>query len=124
MASEIDDIPLARADKSANTDFGWDILTPNRFKLGRSNNRSVKGPMFLKDSSCPSQLLKRIQQIQSFWYQLLLDRIHHLVPRPEGMDHTDEFKLEDIVIFRFKDNDSSKLEKWKFKIFTSVFFSR
>ena len=113
MASEIDDIPIARADKAANSDFGWDILTPNRFKLGRSNMRAVEGPMYLKDSSSPSQLLKRIQQIQSYWYQLLLDRIHHLVPRPEGMGFTDEFQLEDIVIFRFKDNDSSKLEKWK-----------
>jgi hypothetical protein len=113
MASEIDDIPIARADKADNSDFGWDILTPNRFKLGRSNMRAVEGPMYLKDSSSPSQLLKRIQQIQSYWYQLLLDRIHHLVPRPEGMGFTDDFQLEDIVIFRFKDNDSSKLEKWK-----------
>ena len=113
MASEIDDIPLARADRSNSADFGWDILTPNRFKLGRSHNRVIEGPMCLTESSCPTHLLKRLQSIQSYWYHLLLDRMHHLIPKPVKKSHTDEIKIEDIVVFRFIDNINNKLEKWK-----------
>ena len=113
MASELDDIPLARGDRSSSYDLGWDILTPNRFKLGRSNNRAVEGPMKLQISSSPIHLLKRIQKIQSYWYQLLLDRMHHLIPKPDKWNKSDKVELEDIVTFRFKDNDSSKLEHWK-----------
>ena len=113
MASEIDDIPLARGDRSSSYDLGWDILTPNRFKLGRSNNRAVEGPMKLNLSSSPTHLLKRLQQIQSYWYQLLLDRMHHLIPRPTKWTKSDNVTVEDIVTFRFKDNDSSKMEQWK-----------
>jgi hypothetical protein len=113
MSSEIDDIPLARSDRIANLDFGWELLTPNRFKLGRCNNRAIEGPLVISDSTTPSQLLNRIQDIQRYWYQLLLDRMHHLIPKPLSWSITDEVKLEDIVSFRFLDNSSSKLETWK-----------
>ena len=113
MASEIDDIPLARADRSSSADLGWDILTPNRFKLGMSHNRVLQGPMRLTEQSCPTQLLRRIEDIQRYWYLLLLERIHHLIPKPCSMSKTDEVKVDDIVVFRFKDNSNSKLEQWK-----------
>ena len=112
LASEIDDIPMAKADKTS-TDLGWDLLTPNRFKLGRANNRAIEGPITLSENSTPIQLLHRIRDIQSYWYELLLDRIHHLVPRSNKWSHTDAVQSDDIVIFRFKDNASSKLETWK-----------
>jgi hypothetical protein len=113
MASEIDDLPLARGDKSSSFDFGWDILTPNRFKLGRSNNHAIEGVIRLVESSSPVYLLKRLQAIQSYWYQLLLDRMHHLIPKPDKWDKSDPVNINDIVTFRFIDSDSSKMEKWK-----------
>jgi hypothetical protein len=113
MASEIDDLPMARCDGSSTSDFGWDLLTPNRFKLGRSNSRAIEGPMYLTEGSSPTLLLKRVQSIQAYWYQLLLDRIHHFIPRSTKWDSTDEVKLEDVVLFRFKDSSSSKLEVWR-----------
>ena len=113
LASEIDDVPMARADGCTNKDFGWDLLTPNRFKLGRNNNRALEGPMILKGDLNPNQLLRKVQDIQKYWYQLLLDRLHHLIPRPLKWNLTDSFQLDDIVIFRFKDNSNPKLETWK-----------
>ena len=112
MASEIDDIPMARADKASNTDIGWQLLTPNRLKLGRSNNRAIEGPMTLSPNVGPVQLLKRVQDIQAYWYQLLLDRLHHLIPKPEKWSNTDEIKLGDVVVLKILDNPNSKLEKW------------
>ncbi len=113
MSSDIDDIPMARTDQKSNLDFGWELLTPNRFKLGRSNNRSIHGPLIISETTSPVQLLKRVHDIQRYWYQLLLDRLHHLIPKPDNWSKSDEVKLEDIVVFRFKDNTSSKLETWK-----------
>ena len=113
MASQIDDLPMARVDKSTSTDPGWELLTPNRLKLGRSNNRSIEGTIRLDPSTGPIQLLRRIQDIQSYWYELLLDRLHHLIPRPSQWTKTDVINVNDIVVFRFIDNQSSKLEIWK-----------
>ncbi len=121
MASEIDDIPIAIGDKSSSADFGWQILTPNRFKLGRSNNFAVEGVMRIAESSCPSQLLKRLQAIQSYWYQLLIDRMHHLIPKPDRWNKSDIININDIVSFRFKDNESSKMEKWKIGKVVEIF---
>ena len=113
MASQIDDIPMARVDKTNNDDPGWELLTPNRFKLGRCNSRSIEGTIALDPKTGPTDLLKRIQEIQNYWYELLLDRLHHLVPRPAKWMKNDPILLNDIVIFRFLDNQNSKLETWK-----------
>jgi hypothetical protein len=112
MSSEIDDIPIARADGSTDNDWGWNLLTPNRFKLGRSNNRAIEGPILISPQTGPTQLLKRVQEIQTYWYQLLLDRLHHLIPKPSKWTKTDPLHIGDIIIFRLKDNSNSKLEKW------------
>ncbi len=112
MASEIDDVPIAKADRSESEDPGWELLTPNRFKLGRANNRAIEGPMSISPEVGPTQLLRRVQDIQSYWYQLLLDRLHHLIPRPNKWCKTDPITVGDVVIFKLKDNNSSKLEKW------------
>ena len=112
MSSEIDDIPIAKADGSASEDAGWELLTPNRFKLGRANNRAIEGPMSISPETGPTQLLNRVQDIQSYWYQLLLDRLHHLIPRPNKWCKTDPITVGDIVVFKLKDNNNSKMEKW------------
>ena len=113
MANEIDEIPMARADKSSSVDTAWDLLTPNRFKLGRSNQRTLQGPIFLHEKSSPMDILKKAEDIQKYWYQLLLDRLHHLIPRPSKWTSTDEINVDDIVLFKFLDNPNSKLESWR-----------
>jgi hypothetical protein len=113
MASQIDDVPMARADRLPNSDLGWELLTPNRFKLGRNNNRAIEGTLTITDNTTPTQLLKRVQDIQRYWYELLLDRLHHLIPKPDNVSQSVKIKLEDIVCFRFIDNVNNKLEIWK-----------
>jgi hypothetical protein len=113
MASQIDDLPIARADKSAHSDLGWELLTPNRFKLGRNNFRSIEDALVINDNTTPSQLLKRVQDIQRYWFSLLMDRLHHLIPKPDTVTRSQKVQLEDIVCFRFTDNVNSKMETWK-----------
>ena len=40
IANSIDDLPLAREDKSNVSVLGYKIITANRLKLGRNNCRS------------------------------------------------------------------------------------
>ena len=114
-SNELDELPICRLDRATNDDFGWDLLTPNRLKLGRSNQRSLDGPISILRPAGPVELLKRTIDIQKYWYGLLLDRLHHLVPRPPKWEgaRMPKFTVGDIVIFRFLDGMSSKLETWK-----------
>ena len=112
MSSEIDDLPIARPDGSSNDDLGWGLLTPNRFKLGRSNNRAIEGPLLISPSTGPTHLLNKVKDIQTYWYQLLLDRLHVLIPSPPKWNKSDMLNKGDIIVFRLKDNVNSKMEKW------------
>ena len=82
ISNMLDDLPLAKCTNSNLTDPTWDIITANRLKLGRNNNRSLEGYISLPKGVGPDSLLKRNQEIQKVWYQMLIDRIHHLIPRP------------------------------------------
>jgi len=110
-SSQIDDIPIAKTNSSNVNDPEGDLLTGNRIKLGRDNNRSLQGPISLTKGSGMTNLLQKNQQIQAYWYQLLLDRIHHLIPRPAKWKTTDIIKEGDICLFVYKDGDIK--EEWK-----------
>ena len=56
VASAIDDLPIACGSTSAACDLGWEIITPNRLKLGRNNNRQLDGPILL--DNCPQNQLE------------------------------------------------------------------
>jgi len=120
LASEIDDIPIAKGDRSTYYDIGWELLTTNRFKLGRCNNRAIEGPMKLTEKVGPVQLLRRIQDIQTYWYQLLLDRLHHLIPRPDKWNKTDECNVDDVCLFTYVENPAMKQGVWKLGRITEI----
>ena len=43
ISNTIDNLPIARGDTSNETSLGYEIITPNRLKLGRNNYRSLAG---------------------------------------------------------------------------------
>jgi len=77
VASTLDDLPIARGDSSSVSNVGFDILTPNRLKLGRNNYRSLEGSGFnIEMSKIPSKILERNREVFKCWYQLFIDNIH------------------------------------------------
>ena len=56
VACAIDDIPIARGSANAAYDLGWEIITPNRLKLGRNNHRQLEG--LIKLDNCPQTQLE------------------------------------------------------------------
>ena len=110
----IDDVPLAKSKSSNVNDPGWEIITANRLKLGRNNNRALEGSFDVQSGKgITAALLKRNQDIQKVWYQMLLDRIHHLIPRPDKWNKTDSLHVGDICLFTYTENSAMGKDVWK-----------
>ena len=114
IANQIDDLPMAKGNSSNVSDLGWEIITPNRLKLGRNNFRSLSGPIKLTGGIGLTELLDKNRKVQQTWYQMLLDRLHHLILKPNKWQHSDIPLVDDIVLFIYLDGQKSKNQAvWK-----------
>ena len=112
VANMIDDVPIAKGNSSNLHDLGWEIITPNRLKLGRNNFRSLEGSFSLKGSTA-QDLLEKNKKIQQIWYQTFIDRLHHLIPKPAKWNNTESISVDDICIFIYNENPSMNADIWK-----------
>jgi hypothetical protein len=110
IADHLDNLPIARGSSKAPTDLGWEIITPNRLKLGRNNFRQLDGPVVL--SGGPQSLLERNRLIQERWYEIFISRIHLLIPSPTT-SNLRRLKVGDVVLFVFLDSGIPKLWEWR-----------
>ena len=102
---------MCKGNASNAADFGFDIITPNRLKLGRNNYRALEDS-FLLDSGTEVDLLEKYRRTQTVWYQVLLDRLHYLIPKPMKWQKTDPIDTDTIVVFILKDAGVLKREQW------------
>ena len=113
VSSIIDSIPMAKGRQTNAEDLGYDLLTPNRLKMGRNDARSMlEGSKFVVNN-LPSEILEQNRSITDNYHKLLTERIHHLVLKPNKWNQTQEKLPEkgDIVLFIL--NDSSTGDEWK-----------
>jgi hypothetical protein len=110
IASQIDDVPIARGTSTAPTDLGWEIITPNRLKLGRNNFRSLEGE--IKLDFCPQSQLERNRDIMKEWHTIFIDRVHLLVPTLLRTE-VRRTRVGDIVLFVFSEGSSKRTSVWK-----------
>ena len=113
MANAIDDIPIAKGNSSNVSDLGFDIITPNRLKLGRNNQRSVHLNGKISDQSLPAALLEKNRKVMTAFYQMLVDRLHHFQVKLTKWSKSDirQPVVDDIVLFKF--NESNSTCDWK-----------
>jgi hypothetical protein len=81
ISDHVDNLPIARGSSSAPNDLGWEIITPNRLKLGRNNFRQLEGEIQL--SGGPQTMLEQNRRLTEKLYQQFVDRIPLLVPKAE-----------------------------------------
>ena len=127
VANTIDDMPIAKGNKSNRSELGYEILTPNRLKLGRNNNRSLASSGI--DLDMPqrlTQLLDQNRTIYKAWYQLFMDQIHLIALKPDKWStSTQPPSIEDIVLFVLTDGNKAKEDKkWKLGKVTEITKSR
>ena len=51
IANTEDNLPMAKGNMSNATNLGYEIITPNRLKLGQNNYRSLEGSGIKLDMS-------------------------------------------------------------------------
>ena len=97
IANTINDLPIGLGSKVSNLE-SLDLLTPNRLKLGRNNNRSPVGPLEL---SCDlNKFLTMNQKIFDTWFDCwLVSYVPTLVDQPKWFKKDRDIKEGDIVIF-------------------------
>ena len=113
MANAMDDIPIARGNSTNLHDSDFELLTPNRLKLGRNNYRSPYINTKICDQSIPSELLEQNRKIMSAFYKVLVDNLHHFQTKPSKWGSTSSRLplVDDIVLFKF--NESNADIEWK-----------
>jgi hypothetical protein len=121
IASQVDDVPIARGSANAATDLGWEIITPNRLKLGRNAHRNLEGPVVLDNN--PVSQLERNRLIFQKWYAIFLDRVPLLIPSVKKEDGR-EIRVGDVVLFVFQDSNIPGMETWKLARVRSIISPR
>ena len=113
MANAIDDIPIAKSNSSNVRNAEFELLTPNRLKLGRNNYRTFYGNGKLSDPSLPSELLDQNRRIMSAFYQTLVDNLHYFQTKPNKWGNTSDRtpQIDDIILFKHTESKSG--EGWK-----------
>ena len=112
-SDQVDNLPIARGSASAASDLGWEIITPNRLKLGRNSFRQLEGDIVLTNS--PQSMLERNQLISATWYQIFIDRLHLLIPPPQ---HAEDRlpRIGDVCLFVHEDPNYKRLWTWRLGI--------
>ena len=116
VANIIDDTPLAKGNQSSTSPLGWEILTANRIKLGRNNNRSLtEYGISLEMTSNYTRLLERNRLICNHWFQLFMHEIHNINLRPMKWANSGRLpETNDIVLFVITDSSTTKqVKQWK-----------
>ena len=116
ISNSIDNLPIARGDTSNETSLGYEIITPNRIKLGRNNFRSLEGNgIDLDMTSNFTQILDRNRSIYQQWYQSFMKNVHLLNLRPNKWLKSSRLpNINDLAIFLFNDSNHAKESvNWK-----------
>ena len=96
ISNAVNDLPLALGNKVGDFE-NLDVLTPNRLKLGRNNNRSPVGTMEL---STPSKLIESNKAIFNKWFEVwLISFVPKLMEQPKWFKSERDVKIGDVVLF-------------------------
>ena len=102
IANTINNMPLALGNAvSPSTEF-IDLLTPNRLKLGRNNERSPIGAMTTVDHN---KIIENNEAIFNSWFEVWLSaHVPTLMSQPKWFRSDKDLKVGDVVLFLKKDN--------------------
>ena len=122
VSNRINSLPISRPSARSVINTQFDLLTANRILLGFNNRRALIGPLLL--DVAPSLLLERAQEIEGCFFNLLMKRVHLLIPRSKWYD-SDKIFPNDICLFFLTESEmKSRLTTWHYARVISVQGSR
>ena len=97
ISNSINDLPLALPYTSSDLEY-LDLITPNRLRLGRNNERSPCGALTV--SNDPLKFAKVNTDIFNLWFEAwLVSHVPKLMNQPKWYDSDHDLKPGDIVLF-------------------------
>ena len=97
IANCINDLPISLGNYVSDFE-SMDLITPNRLKLGRNNERSPVGPYEL--SNDPSKIVKANSLIYQSWFDSwLINHVPKLVNQPKWFKSDTDIRIGDVVLF-------------------------
>ena len=101
IANCINDLPIATNNVVANLE-NIDLLTPNRLRLGRNNQRSQVGPMWVTGK--PDKSIETNKQIFDTWFEVWqITCVPHLIAKPNWFNSDEDISICDIILFLKKE---------------------
>ena len=113
ISNTINDLPVAIGNETEDLEC-LDLITPNRLRIGRNNDRSPVGPLELT-GKIERLLQLKIDVFQSWWEAWLVSALPKLIPRPKWFKNDEDVKCGDIVLFN-KDDGSMVVGEYKYGI--------
>ena len=97
ISNSINDLPLALPYSSSDLEY-LDLITPNRLRLGRNNERSPAS--VLNVTNDPSKFAKVNENIFNSWFEAwLVSHVPKLMNQPKWYNSDRDLKPGDIVLF-------------------------
>ena len=105
IANAINNLPIGLRNKVAELEKA-DLLTPNRLKLGRNNNRSPEGTLLV--TGIPGKFIKENETIFNSWFETwLISYVPTLMIHPKWFKDDIDVKIGDVVLFLKKESELS-----------------
>ena len=97
IANSINNLPVAIGNETDDLE-NLDLITPNRLKLGRNNDRSPVGVLDVTDRV--DRILRMNSNIFNTWWEMwLTSALPKLVAKPKWFKNDEDIKVGDIVLF-------------------------
>jgi hypothetical protein len=101
IANSVNNLPIGLHSKVADLECA-DLLTPNRLRLGRNNDRSPVGPMLV--TSDVGKFMNENEDIFNSWFETwLVSYVPTLMNHPKWFKDDSDLKPGDVVLFLKED---------------------
>ena len=111
IANTINDLPLALGNITSQFE-SMDLLTPNRLRLGRNNDRSPIGPMMVTNN--PEKFLFINEKLFNTWFECwLISHVPKLMHHPKWFQTDRDVKVgECYLIFKARESVIINISIW------------
>ena len=105
ISNAINDLPIALTKSISDLEQA-DLITPNRLKLGRNNDRSPVGA--LNATSDPQRIIQSNEMIFKTWFEAwLVSYVPKLMYHPKWFKDDEDLRKGDVVLFLKHDKELS-----------------
>ena len=106
ISNSINNLPLALGNITSDFE-SMDLLTPNRLKLGRNNDRSPEGVLTLTND--PDRFIRSNKEMFDAWFEnWLICHVPKLMEQPKWFKTSRNIKEGDIVLFTKQESSLSR----------------